>query len=268
MFGVSLKEQHFQEILAKKPKIDFFEVHSENYLEFDSNNFATFYEIAQKYPISLHSIALSLGSYEEIDKKHLNKIKKLIAKIKNPIFFSDHLSWSSNKNHHFHDLLPLPYTKEAFEIVCDKVQFIQDFLGRQMLVENPSCYFPLKDHQMNETEFLNKLAEKTGCGLILDINNIFVSSYNLNLSAKKYLDEIDIDKVKEIHLAGPSYLEEHKIFLDTHSCKTREETLQLLNYYYKKLNKVPAILVEWDNDVPEFDVLLNEIIRAKNSLIK
>ena len=264
-FGISLKEQYFTEILEKRPKVDFFEIHAENYLEFDSNNFRNFLEIAKIYPISIHCIGLSIGSNEAIDKILLEKIKKLVD-IVNPILLSDHISWASSQHIHFHDLLPIPYTKESLNLFADKIKYLQDFFARDFLVENPSRYFELKGHEMSETKFINQLCEKAQCSLLLDINNIFVCSENLGFDAKEYLSAINPSFVSEIHLAGHEYNKEKDILVDTHSRAIRKEVIELLQFYNKK-NKIDCpILVEWDNDLPEFDILYQELDKVKECL--
>ena len=265
MIGLSLKEKHFSQIIETNPNIDFFEIHGENYFDSYSKNFETLVEISKNYPISIHCVGLSLGSVEDLDMSHLENLKSLSQEIK-PIFISEHLSWARNKDHNFLDLLPIPYTKESLDIFAKKIDIIQDKLSTQILIENPSRYLDYNCHEYNETEFLNKLCEISGCGLILDINNVFVSSYNLNLDAQKYLQEINSNFVNEIHLAGPELDIDRNILIDNHGSKVREEVLALTKDYLLNKNDSPAILIEWDNNIPEFNDFMNERNRDKEFL--
>lgn len=259
-FGISLKENHFDDILAKSLDIDFFEIHSENYFDFDSVNFEKLTEVSQSYPISMHGIGLSLGSTEPIDPDLLTKLKKLKKKIQ-PILISDHLSFSSLEGVHFHDLLPIPYTTESLNLICDKLKLLQDEFSQQFLIENPSLYLEVKGSTFSETDFLNELCHQTECGLLLDINNIFVSSKNLGFEAHKYLKEIDPNFVKEVHLAGHEEDSPNGLLIDTHGTPVSSEVLSL----YKQFQEHPYVLLERDSNLPSFNQLYSELQKVKDA---
>jgi len=261
--GISLKESFFKEVLESKPDIPFFEIHAENYLRFEGQNFEYLEEIAKSYPISIHCVGLSLGSEDPLNIKHLNNIARLNNKIK-PILISEHLSFSLVAGQHFHDLLPVPYTTKALEIIATKIKQIQDHLGRQLLIENPSKYIDYKEQKYSETEFINLLVDKTDCGLIVDTNNIYVTSNNLNLDENKYLDNLPKQAVKEIHIAGPELDKKRNILIDTHSTKVRDRVLELTKNFTKDIS--PYILYEWDNEIPELSDFITEKKRVENIL--
>lgn len=275
--GVGLRLPHISHI-AKNHKnisrnIGWFEVHSENYYAINSWSFKKLIEIRQNFPISLHSVGNSLGSAQGINLNHLKKLQELV-KIIDPIFVSDHISWGLVNKKHSNDLLPLPYNQEALQTVSCNVNMMQDFLKREILVENPSSYLAFNNSEMNEVDFINQLAKQTGCGFLLDVNNIFVSSENnKNFDPKKYLDEINKNIVKEIHLAGHSKSQifdgkTHKdILIDTHSDLVCDEVWHLYNYAIKTLGSRPT-LMEWDQDIPEFKIFLDEAKKANKILIK
>lgn len=275
--GVGLRSPHIGHVLnnAKKiaKKIGWFEVHSENYYDLESCSLQNLIEVRKDFSISLHSVGNSLGSTNSLDLQHLEKLKKL-AEIIDPFLISDHISWGMIDGKHLNDLLPLPYTKAALKAIEKNVSQMQDFLKRQILVENPSTYLTFKNQEMDEAEFINSLTKKTGCGLLLDVNNIFVSAQN-NQSFKpdEYLAKLDKKIVKEIHLAGHSQTEifdgktYKKILIDTHNDLVRKEVWEIYKSAIKKFGKVPS-LIEWDQDFPEFDVLLSEAKKAQNFMQK
>ncbi|NBV05634.1 MAG: DUF692 domain-containing protein [Proteobacteria bacterium] len=273
--GVGLRSFHLPHIqknlksIAKK--IGWFEVHSENYYANNSNSFHNLVKIRQDFEVSLHSVGNSLGSAQKLDLKHLEKLKNLADAIQ-PFLISDHISWGRVDKNHLNDLLPLPYTKEALEAISDNVSQMQDFLKKQILVENPSAYLAFKNPEMNEAEFVNKLCKKTGCRLLLDVNNIYVSSQNCQqFNAENYLKELDKKIVKEIHLAGHSVSEisdgkkKKKILIDTHNSLVCKEVWQIYKMAIKNFGRIPS-LIEWDQDFPEFKVLLREAKKAEKIL--
>jgi uncharacterized protein len=267
LFGLGLRHKHHKHVLKNLPKVDFFEIHSENFIAEGGASIELLEKISQNYPLSFHCVGLSIASASGISRDHLSNIKKLEQQFK-PFIISDHLSWSSSEKATANDLLPIPYTKESLKIFCDNVNFIQDFLGREILIENPSSYLEFKNSEISETDFLNQISKKTGCFLLLDINNVFVASRNFGFDAAKYLDEIDSAKVREIHLAGHSIYKFHnqEIRIDTHSTKICDEVLLLYkNFMQKTKIKVPT-LVEWDEEIPEFEVLYSEMEKVKSAI--
>lgn len=267
MFGLGLRNPHHSYVLKNSPNIDFFEVHSENFIAKGGASLDFLEKISQKYPLSFHCVGLSIGSFDGVNKAHLKDVKNLLDQF-NPILFSDHLSWSGSKNiGHSNDLLPLPLTNEAFEIFKNNVDEIQQFCSRQILIENPSAYLEFEDKDLGEVEFLNKLVDKTKCGLLLDINNVFVGAKNFNFDAKKYLDEINIDAVKEIHMAGHEIYQYKgsEVRIDTHSTNICDEVFLLYKYFVKNNPVEIPTLVEWDEDIPNFADLVLELDLVKKA---
>jgi uncharacterized protein (UPF0276 family) len=263
--GIGLRHQHLQQVIDEEPDVDWFEVHSENFFY---DNFATYQleQIADKYPLSLHGIGLSLGSVDALNQQHLQNLKNAIARFK-PDLVSDHLSWSNVDNHYLNGLLPLPYTQGALNNFIDKVKQTQDFLGRKILIENPSSYLCFKESTIPEWEFFAALPSLSGCGLLLDVNNVFVSCFNHNYQANDYLNSIDIDDVLEIHLAGytEKILEKGKILIDDHSKRVSNEVWDLYQTTLSKIGNKPT-LIEWDSDIPDLSILLNEAQKAQEYL--
>lgn len=266
-FGLGLRHKHHKHVLTNLPKVDFFEVHSENFIAEGGASIELLEKISKHYPLSFHCVGLSIGSASGISTNHLRNIRNLEQQFK-PILISDHLSWSSSQKATANDLLPIPYNKESLKIFCDNVNFIQDFLGRELLIENPSSYLEFKNSEISETDFLNQISKKTGCFLLLDINNVFVASKNFGFDANKYLNEIDSTKVKEIHLAGHSIYKfrNQEIRIDTHSTKICDEVLFLYKSFMERTKIKAPTLIEWDEEIPEFEVLYSEMKKAKEMI--
>ncbi|MEH6444173.1 MAG: DUF692 domain-containing protein [Oceanospirillaceae bacterium] len=260
--GIGLRSPHHQQILLEQPDIAWLEVHSENFFTENSHQRKVLDELSEKYPLSFHGIGLSLGSTDALNNKHLAAMKALIDSYK-PALISEHLSWSSVNSRYFNDLLPVPYTAESLNLICDRLNQVQDYLGRELLVENPTTYLAFKDSSMSEWEFLNEIHHRCQCGLLLDLNNIYVNSVNLGLDAQQYLQQITVDAVKEIHLAGftRKQLDNGEILIDTHGSVVSEPVWEMFNAFRKQSN-APA-LIEWDTDIPELSVLLQQADRAK-----
>jgi uncharacterized protein (UPF0276 family) len=263
--GIGLRHQHLQQVIDEQPDIDWLEVHSENFFY---DNLATYQleEISDTYPLSFHGVGLSLGSADTLNQQHLQNLKNAIERFK-PDLVSEHLSWSSVDNHYLNDLLPLPYTQDALNNFVDKVKQTQDFLGRQILIENPSSYLRFKQSTIPEWEFFAALPGLSGCGLLLDVNNIFVSCFNHNYQASDYLNSIDASDVLEIHLAGytEKILEQGKILIDDHSRPVSNEVWDLYQATLQKIGNKPT-LIEWDTNVPDLSILLNETQIAQRYL--
>ena len=265
--GIGLRPEHYKIIEQSKPAINFLEVHSENYFDKNSLNYFYLQQLSQHYPLSFHGIGLSLGSAEDVSIEHLKKLKTLIDEF-GPFLVSDHLSWSSLQGTYFNDLLPVPYTQEALLCFVKNINQVQDYLQTQILIENPSSYLEYKSTDFHEADFLNQISEKTGCGLLLDINNIYVSATNNNFSAQQYLDTINFEKVQEIHLAGHTrkVFDNGDILIDTHSKPINQPVWKLYQDNISKINNA-VTLIEWDTDLPELPVLLNERDKAKAILM-
>lgn len=258
--GIGLRRSYYQEIIENKPSLGFLEVHPENYFGFGVE-VDLLRDISQFYPISLHGVGLSLGSNDGISNEHLGNFKKLIDII-NPIYISEHVSWSMTGNAHLNDLLPLPYNKESIRVICENIDRAQNFLGREILVENPSSYLTFKD-DMPEHEFLNIIVEKTGCGLLLDVNNVYVNSQNHGFDAYHYVKEIPSSSIGEIHLAGHSVqeIDGKTIRIDTHDNLVEKEVWNLYYYTVEEKGIIPT-LIEWDQKFPELGVVLGEAEKA------
>ena len=265
--GIGLRHRHFQEVIEQSPNIPWLEVHTENFFSQHSSSSKYLAKIRENYPISAHCVGLSLGSAAvscPVREQHLQQIKKTIEWLQ-PSMVSDHLSWSASDGvHYLPDLLPIPYTEEAFEIVVKNINHVQDVLQRQILIENPSSYLSFNDSTITEWNFLAVLSKVTGCGLLLDVNNIYVSAFNHGFDALAYLKSLPIEAVKEIHLAGYSIdnIEGKEVYIDTHGQKVHEGVWQLYEKAIQRFGDVPT-LIEWDTDIPELSVLLAEQKKAE-----
>jgi uncharacterized protein (UPF0276 family) len=254
--GIGLRSQHYKEILEKRPQVGFLEIHPENY--FGSGiEIHILEQLKENYPLSFHAVGLSLGSSQSVSKKHLQKLKDLTDKFC-PIHISDHASWSISGNAHLNDLLPLPYNEETLNHLADNISKTQDFLSRQIFLENPSTYLEFKG-SMSEAEFLTRAVEKTGCKLLLDINNIFVNSINHNFDPKCYIDLISANIIGEIHLAGHSIvmIEGKEKRIDSHNNYISEEVWELYTYTVAEKGYLPT-LIEWDADLPALEKLVSQ----------
>lgn len=260
--GMGLRAPHFHEVLTRLPDVAWLEVHSENYLDEQGVQRHILREVAQHYPLSFHGVGLSLGSTDPLNPQHLKSLKTLIDEFK-PALLSEHLSWSSVSGRYFNDLLPIPYTEESLMHFCQQVDQAQQVFGRQILVENPTAYLQFKDSTLSEWDFLAQLVQKTGCGLLLDLNNIYVNSVNHSFDCQIYLDNIPLSAVGELHLAGFSINEydEGQILIDTHGSPVSDPVWQLFSGIREKC-QAPA-LVEWDTDIPALDILLGEVDKAR-----
>ncbi len=264
--GVGLRHPHFFDFLNHQPSLGWLEIHSENFFNPRSDASRMLHEIAKLYPISCHGIGLSLGSADPLSSSHLTHLSALIERV-NPIMVSDHLSWSSVNGQFFNDLLPLPYTEEALQHFCRKVEQVQEHIGREMLIENPSSYLSFEHGDYTEWDFLVEMQRRTGCGLLLDLNNIHVSAFNHGFSATDYLAAINPATVKEIHLAGftVKQLPEGEIWIDTHSQPVSDPVWNLYAswlHQHAEQHGVPHTLIEWDSDIPPLDTLLAEAEKA------
>jgi uncharacterized protein len=265
--GVGLKPEHIDEILRDRPALGFFEIHAENYMGAGGPPHRRLEAIRALYPLSLHGVGLSIGSPKPLDRDHLGRLAALASRYQ-PGLFSEHLAWSSHDEGYLNDLLPLPYTQDTLASVCEHVDQVQEALGRHMLLENPSTYVIFAESTMSETDFIREIAVRTGCGLLLDISNVLVSATNHGFDALDYLDAFPLDHVGEIHLAGFAEASDdagHTVLIDAHDSPVRERVWDLYRDVTATLGPVPT-LVEWDNDVPEWPVLLGEVRRAEAAM--
>lgn len=264
--GIGLRSQHYRDVLASKPAIGWLEVHSENYLGKGGAPLHFLQQIRRDYPVSLHGVSLSLGSADKLDQSYLSRLKALIDRIE-PGLVSEHLSWSSFGGRFLNDLVPLPYTDATLSHLVPRISRAQEFLGRRILIENPSSYLEFQQSTYREYEFLNALAERSGCGILLDINNVYVSSQNHGWNALEYIQNIDGNAVGELHLAGHTLnrVNGHGILIDTHNRPVSEAVWDLFKQSISSLGPKP-VLVEWDCDLPALSVLTAEAGKADNIL--
>jgi len=265
--GVGLKHQHYRDIIDSQPDVGFFEIHAENYMGEGGPPHRYLTAIRENYPLSLHGVGLSIGASRQLDRDHLLRLKALNERYQ-PGLFSEHLAWSTHESVFYNDLLPLPYNEESVARVADHVDEVQETVGRRMLLENPSSYLTFVESTMSEIEFLKAVARRTGCGLLLDVNNVHVSATNLHFDPVGYIDAFPVEHVGEIHLAGyePDLDDHGEAFLiDAHN---RPVDLAVWKLYERTIGRTGAVptLVEWDNDVPDWPVLFAEIGRADTVL--
>lgn len=260
--GIGLRAEHYDAVLEDRPPVGWLEVHSENYFGAGGKPLDYLECIRARYPLSLHGVGLSIGSTDPLNRQHLAKLKELIRRFE-PALVSEHLSWSSVGGRYFNDLLPLPYTEEALDHMVARVAQVQDALGRQILIENPSSYLQYVESAIPEWEFLVELAERTGCGVLLDVNNIYVSACNHGFDATAYLQAVPRHIVREIHLAGftVNRVDGGEILIDTHNQPVWPPVWALYRQAVQRFGRIPT-LIEWDTDLPELTVLVDEAYRA------
>ncbi|MFN3697703.1 MAG: DUF692 domain-containing protein [Pseudobdellovibrio sp.] len=258
--GVGLRPPHHQQFLIEPPRsVQWVEVISENFMEWTQYGYGQSIEallkIREDYPVSLHGVSMNLGSVDSIDKNYLRRLKNLQDLIQ-PSIVSDHLSWTGVNGLNMHDLFPLPYTTEALNIIADKIKYVQDFLGRQILVENPSSYLEYKVSEMTESEFVVELLNKADCGLLLDVNNVYVSSINHNFDSFEYLKKIPSQRIGQIHLAGHSQKDGYLI--DTHDAPICEDVWDLYQWCAQNMG-LQSVMIERDGNIPDWTELEIEI---------
>lgn len=261
--GIGLRAPHYQKIIDKHPNVAWLEVHAENYLSDGGRPLNMLEKIRQDYPISLHCVSMSLGSTDEINWQLLKQLKELSSRI-DACLISDHLSWASLSGNYFHHLLPLPYTEESLNHLVSRIQQIQTFFNKQILIENISSYMKFTYSTIPEWEFLVEIAKQSGCGILLDINNIYVTATNLNFSPKKYIHTIPTHLIQEIHLAGftTMQLNNKDVLIDTHNRAIVPAVWDLYREVIQYAGIKPTI-IEWDNELPSLDKLYLEAYRAE-----
>jgi uncharacterized protein (UPF0276 family) len=260
--GIGLRFPHHEQVLQQQPAVAWFEVHAENYFGGGSVR-RVLEQVRRDYPLSLHGVGLSLGSAEELDREHLRRIGELAHGIE-PGLVSEHLSWSVVGGHYLADLLPLPMTDEALDVVCRHVEQTQAALKRRILIENPSTYLQFRHSTIPEWEFITAVAQRTGCGILCDVNNIYVSASNHGWDPQAYLDALPAAAVGEIHLAGHAVrtLDDGSVVrIDDHGARVAAEVWALYRQALRRFGATPT-LIEWDTDIPAFDVLLDEAAQA------
>jgi uncharacterized protein len=258
-FGVGLRAEHYEHILGERPPVDWFEAITENYLDSDGRPLHILEQVRRDHPLALHGVALSIGSTDPLDARYLARLRALIARVQ-PALVTDHLCWTGVGGRAVYDLLPLPYTEETLRHVVERVRRVQDALGCRIALENPSTYVAFRHSTMSEWEFLAEMATAADCGLLLDVNNVYVSACNLGFSAQRYLDAIPPARVAQMHLAG--FTDMGTYLFDTHSAPVHEEVWALYRHAVARFGS-GATLVEWDADIPPFERLHAEAERAR-----
>jgi uncharacterized protein (UPF0276 family) len=258
-FGAGLRAEHYDDVLKGAAGVEWFEAITENYMDTGGRPLAVLEAVRRDYPVALHGVALSIGSSDPLDGAYLTALKALVERIE-PSIISDHLCWSSVDERPLCDLLPLPLTEEALEHVVARVKAVQDFLGRRILLENPSTYLAWNSSTIPEPEFLARLSERADCGLLLDVNNVYVSSVNLGFDPVAYLDALPAERVGQVHLAGFSDMGSY--LFDTHSHPVSEEVWQLYAHVLERMGPLTS-MVEWDADIPSWPRLVEEVDLAR-----
>ncbi|UWR06193.1 DUF692 domain-containing protein [Ruegeria sp. B32] len=265
--GVGYKPQHYTEILDQPGPVGWLEIHAENYMGDGGRPLAQLRHLSERLPISVHGVGLSIGGEGPLDAEHLARLKHLVGWLK-PASFSEHLAWSTHDSQFLNDLLPLPYTDATLTRICDHIDQVQETVGRQMLLENPSSYLAFAESTWSEPDFLREVALRTGCGLLLDVNNVFVSATNLKYSPQTYIDAYPLDQVGEIHLGGHDEDQDdhgQPLLIDSHGRAVVDAVWALLDYVLDQSGPKP-VLIEWDNDVPDWPTLRSEAERAQSAL--
>jgi uncharacterized protein (UPF0276 family) len=262
--GTSFKHTHLSAILEAGSIGGFFEVHAENYMGAGGPPHAMLERIRQDFPVSLHGVCMSIGGPAALDKNHLARFADLVERYE-PALVSEHLAWSTHQDVFYNDLLPLPYTQDTLDHVSRHVDEVQERIGCPILIENPATYLLFAASTMSETDFLRALVRRTGCGLLLDLNNVFVSATNHRFSARQYLDDFPLDAVGEIHLAGHAEQEDEegeRLLIDSHDGPVADPVWRLFEMIVEERGPIPT-LVEWDNDIPDWPILRSEAQRAQ-----
>ncbi len=259
-FGLGLRVSHYPYIFEHTPPVDWFEIISENFMDTDGRPKRNLARIREQYPVVMHGVGLSIGTVDPLNSEYLQKLKSLIRWL-NPAWISDHLCWTGVAHKNAHDLLPMPYTEEALAHIVKNIKQVQDFLERPVALENPSTYLEFKTSHIPEAEFIARMAEESGCQLLLDVNNVYVSCYNHRLDAKAYIDALPLDNVVQIHLSGHSNNGTH--IIDTHDDHVVEDVWALYKYVVDKAKRTPNTMIEWDDNIPDFPVLFAELDKAK-----
>lgn len=260
-FGLGLRTDHYHDFVDRKPAVDWLEVISENYMVPGGKPLHYLDSIRRDYPMVMHGVSLSIGGSDPLDRGYLRELKHLIDRLQ-PGWISDHLCWTGVDHHNLHDLLPMPYTEASLRHLTDRVQQVQDFLGRRILLENVSSYVAYAADEMSEWEFVSELVSRADCHLLFDVNNVYVSSRNHDFDPRVYVDAMPARRVKQIHLAGH---EDHGDFvIDTHDHPVRDEVWDLYRYTIARIGEVPT-MIERDDHIPPLDVLLAELALAREA---
>jgi uncharacterized protein (UPF0276 family) len=256
--GIGLRTKHFAQFMAGRPPVDWVEAVTENFMAPGGRPIAVLEKVRGEVPVVLHGVSLAIGSVDPLSGRYLADLEAIVSRIE-PALVSDHLCWGTHRGQYVHDLLPLPYTEESLAHVASRVQQVQERIGRQLLLENPSSYVAFKDSTMTEWEFLSQLTRRSGCGVLLDVNNVYVSARNFGFDPLRYLDGIPADRVGYFHLAGHS--DKGKYLLDSHDHAVPAQVWELYREALRRFGRVPS-LVEWDDAIPPLEEVVAESRRA------
>lgn len=256
--GVGLRTVHFAHVLGQNPPVDWFEAITENFLDTGGRPIHILDQVAERYPIVLHGVSMSIGGSDPLDLDYLRKVRKLSDRV-HAAWVSDHLCWTGINGRNTHDLLPMPYNEESLRHTAERIRIASDVLGRALVVENPSSYVEFASSTISEWEFLAQLAEEADCGLLLDVNNVYVSSFNHGFDPVEYIDTMPADRVVQFHLAGHTNKGTH--IIDTHSDYVIDEVWKLYAHAVSRTGNVSTLL-EWDENIPEFSVVHDEALKA------
>jgi uncharacterized protein (UPF0276 family) len=262
--GTSFKHEHLNAILAESPQAGFFEVHAENYMGAGGPPHRALDRVRRDHPVSLHGVCMSIGGPQPLDQAHLARFRALVERYE-PALVSEHLAWSTHETTYFNDLLPLPYTRATLARVCEHIDEVQEATGGRILIENPSTYVAFASSTMSETDFIRAIARRTGCGLLLDVNNVFVSATNHGYAALDYLSDFPVDAVAEIHLAGHTQQSDDEgelLLIDSHDKPVSDAVWKLYEIVISRCGPVPT-LIEWDSDIPAWPILRAEAAAAQ-----
>ena len=257
--GLGLRSKHFNYILENNPKVDWFEIISENFMDSGGRPIHILKQLAERYPIVMHGVSLSIGNTDPLNLEYLTKLKRLATEIK-PLWVSDHLCWTGVNGLNTHDLLPVALNEESLKHICNRINEIQDFMERPMVFENPSTYLTFKQSTIPEYDFLRYMTEETGCGLLLDVNNVYVSGYNNDFDAEHYIRQLPHDRIVQMHIAGHQNCGDY--IIDTHDRQVIQNVWKLYNLAWKLTGGV-ATLLEWDSNIPEFEEYHAELMKSK-----
>ena len=258
--GLGLRSKHFNHILEHRPDVAWFEVISENFMDSGGRPRYVLDQIAEQYPVVMHGVSMSIGSTDPLDLDYLASLKGL-AKAINPVWISDHLCWTGVLNINSHDLLPMPLNEESLQHVCERIRIVQDYLERPLVLENPSTYLTFQHSTIPEWEFLRMMTEETGCGLLLDVNNVYVSAYNNEFDPITYIEALPQERIVQMHLAGHQHCGDY--IIDTHDREVNAPVWELFRLAWQKSGGATTLL-EWDGNIPEFDVYHGELLKAGN----
>lgn len=257
--GLGLRSEHFKHITDTKPQVDWFEIISENFMDSGGRPRYFLDQIIEHYPVVMHGVSMSIGSTDPLNYEYLNKLKKLANEVK-PKWISDHLCWTGVLGLNTHDLLPVPLTEETLKHICDRIAKVQDYLERPLVLENPSTYLSFQQSTIDEADFLNAMTHETGCGLLLDVNNVYVTCFNNDLDPLAYIEKLPHERIVQMHLAGHLHCGTH--IIDTHDSHVIDSVWELFRFAWKK-TKGCSVLLEWDNHIPSFKEYHAEVLKAK-----